>query len=603
MGVFRLQTFLDRDVPNEYCWEVSVKELADEYRNETGTDPVVIADGSNCLRSIHDTATDEWILGGQVKEFVQDMKNFVAAFQGIGVRVMFFFDGITQEQKRGEWLQRRGSQIKKVMDLFNNLNNKNVEKSKYSSFLLPPLIGATGRFIAKFECGCDVRISISECDAEIAEYAQREGCFAILSRDTDFILLDGARHYLSIERLDMAKMTTVTYSREGLLDFLKINQQQLFLLASLLGNDTVHFHKLKHFHKRFSHTGYIFEVLPGIVEYINKWNFIGYYKDEDLREIARDVFGDENMANDLSVSIKSYLPPSRERTGITPMNDIQDKNWQQILELAREKHCFSQAVPSMYPVMLGKAYELSISLENYGSSDTVPTAKIYQPLRQRIYGVLLHEKPTATTVKEWCIDSKTIPTEPTEVSVMRICNIERFHPGLIKLWDETCEPYCRWHLFAQSLTEEKKLDAKMLERLGLPYAVPVAVLFYLLNECTEVLTEVDVDVILAQAVLVRLYTCDNLKDIRYQHAEPTVIHLSTIFNRGVTTVLFLLSACGFELKEAMPWLYFDGKLFQQKYNEAKRKRATQEKLCEDKKEVLLKFREMKRLVLPQISWR
>jgi hypothetical protein len=34
--------------------------------------------------------------------------------------------------------------------------------------------------------------------------------------------------------------------------------------------------------------------------------------------------------------------------------------------------------------------------------------------------------------------------------------------------------------------------------------------------------------------------------------------------------------------QAMLWLYFDGKLFQQKYNEAKRTRATQEQLCEDK---------------------
>lgn len=90
---------------------------------------------------------------------------------------------------------------------------------------------------------------------------------------------------------------------------------------------------------------------------------------------------------------------------------------------------------------------------------------------------------------------------------------------------------------------------KPLQHTLLEYKLSKPCILLLLQECTEVLTEVDVDVILAQAVLVRLYTCDNLKDIRYQHAEPTVIHLSTIFNRGVTTVLFLLSACGFELKE------------------------------------------------------
>ena len=39
----------------------------------------------------------------------------------------------------------------------------------------------------------------------------------------------------------------------------------------------------------------------------------------------------------------------------------------------------------------------------------------------------------------------------------------------------------RWRLFAESLTQDKKLDAKALQSLGLPYVVPVAVLFYLRN--------------------------------------------------------------------------------------------------------------------------
>jgi hypothetical protein len=231
--------------------------------------------------------------------------------------VVFFFDGIKQEQKREEWLDRKQNEIEKLVKLFANLNSKNV------SFLLPPLVGAIGHFVTKFECGCYVRISVSECDVEIADYAQQEGCFAILSQDTDFVLLDGALHYLSIKHLDMETMTTVTYSREGLLNFLKINKQQLFLLASLLGNNIVDFHKLEHFHKRFSHTVNIFKVLPGVVEYIKKWNIFGSYTAEDLREIARDVFGDENMANDLSDSIRSYLPTSREENATTAENDTQ----------------------------------------------------------------------------------------------------------------------------------------------------------------------------------------------------------------------------------------------------------------------------------------
>jgi hypothetical protein len=81
MGVYRLQKFLDQDVPNEYCWQVNVKELADEYRNETGREPVVIVDGPICVKRIYDYKGHEWMLGGQVMEFVEDMKNFVAAFE------------------------------------------------------------------------------------------------------------------------------------------------------------------------------------------------------------------------------------------------------------------------------------------------------------------------------------------------------------------------------------------------------------------------------------------------------------------------------------------------------------------------------------------
>jgi hypothetical protein len=85
MGVSGLQKFLQTGVPNEYCWEVDVKKLADEYRNETGREPVVLIDGPNCLRSpcLRSCARDELLLGGQMQEFIKTMKNFVAAFQEI----------------------------------------------------------------------------------------------------------------------------------------------------------------------------------------------------------------------------------------------------------------------------------------------------------------------------------------------------------------------------------------------------------------------------------------------------------------------------------------------------------------------------------------
>jgi hypothetical protein len=62
--------------------------------------------------------------------------------------------------------------------------------------------------------------------------------------------------------------------------------------------------------------------------------------------------------------------------------------------------------------------------------------------------------------------------------------------------------------------------------------------------------------ILAQGALVKFCSPEELRAITYKYINPKVIYLSTIFNRGVTTVLFLLSACGFDIKEVntvKPW--------------------------------------------------
>jgi hypothetical protein len=83
MGVYRLQTFLHKDAPSECCKEVDVKELAAAYRAETGREPVMLVDGNNCLRitSLCRFKTEELLLGGQMQEFINNMKDFVAAFQ------------------------------------------------------------------------------------------------------------------------------------------------------------------------------------------------------------------------------------------------------------------------------------------------------------------------------------------------------------------------------------------------------------------------------------------------------------------------------------------------------------------------------------------
>jgi hypothetical protein len=58
-----------------------------------------------------------------------------------------------------------------------------------------------------------------------------------------------------------------------------------------------------------------------------------------------------------------------------------------------------------------------------------------------------------------------------------------------------------------------------------------------------------VDAILAQAALVKLRSPAELEAIRFGRVHPKAIRLSTVFTSGVTTVLLLLSACGFDIEK------------------------------------------------------
>lgn len=91
------------------------------------------------------------------------------------------------------------------------------------------------------EAGYEVLCAVSESDIEIARYARERRCFGVFSRDTDFIILDGARYYLSLFYKHFRKrdMSTFLFDREAISRALHLQPEHLPLLATLLHNDYV----------------------------------------------------------------------------------------------------------------------------------------------------------------------------------------------------------------------------------------------------------------------------------------------------------------------------------------------------------------------------
>ena len=259
--------------------------------------------------------------------------------QNIGVRVVFFFDGVTPESQRVTWKERRQRKVNNVVKILKKLDNKSAVQAKQLEGMLPSVVAATASFVAKYICGCDVHVSVSDCDVEMADYAWKEDCFAILSQDTDFVIMQGARHFLTVQELNLEKMTTHAYSREGLLKFLGLEPQQLCLLASLLGNDIVPVSKLRKFHNRLKQAQKGRELLHVVVDYIKKWNFNPSCDDEGLRKIAKDVFHDDSMAQDLAASIQNYLSPSTEVQKGTTVADTNVSERKPVITLKCPMYC------------------------------------------------------------------------------------------------------------------------------------------------------------------------------------------------------------------------------------------------------------------------
>jgi hypothetical protein len=82
-------------------------------------------------------------------------------------------------------------------------------------FQLPTSMGMLTRFVLKYECKCEVYTSISECDMEVAEYAAKHNCLAILAQDSDYMIFDAVGFYLSSQYLNLETLETMNYDREA----------------------------------------------------------------------------------------------------------------------------------------------------------------------------------------------------------------------------------------------------------------------------------------------------------------------------------------------------------------------------------------------------
>ncbi|XP_037857174.1 constitutive coactivator of peroxisome proliferator-activated receptor gamma isoform X2 [Chlorocebus sabaeus] len=234
MGVRGLQGFVGSTCPH-ICTVVNFKELAEHHRSKyPGCTPTIVVDAMCCLRYWY--TPESWICGGQWREYFSALRDFVKTFTAVGIKLIFFFDGMVEQDKRDEWVKRRLKNNREISRIFHYIKSHKEQPGR-NMFFIPSGLAVFTRFALK-TLGQETLCSLQEADYEVASYGLQHKCLGILGEDTDYLIYDTCP-YFSISELCLESLDTVMLCREKLCESLGLRVADLPLLACLLGNDII----------------------------------------------------------------------------------------------------------------------------------------------------------------------------------------------------------------------------------------------------------------------------------------------------------------------------------------------------------------------------
>ncbi|NXJ29389.1 F120B protein, partial [Dicrurus megarhynchus] len=339
MGVRGLQGFVARVCPDA-CKTVDLREMAEKHRiDHPDSPPVIVVDAMSCVRRWY--TPESWVCGGQWREYLAILEDFINAFMAAGIKLVFYFDGVVEEKKREEWIKRRMKNTEEIATLFRFIKTHRKQPGR-EMFVLPSALPTFTRFALK-SLGQKTVCTLQEADFEVAAYGLQHNCLGILGQDSDYLIYNTCP-YFSIENLHLDRLVTVMYSREVLCHVLGISLTHLPLFACLLGNDIVPESLLEGFwhkclttspHRNNSYNKRT-NILLSVAKYISKIP-CSYSSLKHLEEML-PLGSDKSL---LYRGVNSYLLPGQQSPWIPPsVINCQMSSLQQQSALCQDKEIF-----------------------------------------------------------------------------------------------------------------------------------------------------------------------------------------------------------------------------------------------------------------------
>ncbi|XP_046982917.1 constitutive coactivator of peroxisome proliferator-activated receptor gamma-like [Schistocerca americana] len=542
---------------NKLYEDVDLAEIAEEHKSKTGGEPVIVVDGNGVVWYLYRNC--DFHCGGQYKEFREACRNLTQKFRSSGVRLVFFFDGLTSAEKNGKLVEGSREGVKK--------SNKRLGKEHASNSTakvpkqLPEGLIPCARVIFKCEPSCEVRLCVEDYHQEIAQFAaSHRNCLGILSNTGNFLIYKDVPSMFLLHSKDKQGdrgVRTMRYCSSDIASHLGIQQHHLPAVQTFLASDTINRDEMRNAHRRIGELYGRKELLESAVAELVKNN--------TLEEMCHIAFGDRWRVNVDRVKAEidhySYKRRTSERTP-------QSSSWSNVLQHITDKHSTGEIPAVLLSVAKCRALQVGAALEDLSNAKSGITSlgEQLQRLRSRIYTVLLWESGDGPFQVEEKVTRKT-EVQRTQVVVQKQLPPSVVHPGLLKLWSGDLET--RWRLFSWIVGFPQPSALRSLEPQCL--VVPATALHFLRHE-TCLLSRHEAEIFAVVAVTVSGLTPQQLAQKSIPTLDPHAIFLATLFIRTALHVLDAAAVCGLSFpQEADCHLdaYFDGKLFHELYLSAK----------------------------------
>ncbi|XP_077202893.1 constitutive coactivator of peroxisome proliferator-activated receptor gamma isoform X2 [Paroedura picta] len=548
MGIKGLLWFVTNACPGAST-VVNLKEMAENQRScYPGFPPVIVVDAMSCLRQWY--TPESWVCGGQWQEYLSNLDTFIDTFTAAGIKLVFYFDGVVEQKKRDEWVKRRLRNNKEIAKIFQFIKT-NKQQPGRQMFYIPSGLATFTRFALKSR-GQEVICSLREADYEVATYGLQNNCMGILGEDTDYLIYDTSP-YFSINKLCLDRLETVMFSRQNLCSRLGLHITDLPLFACLLGTDIVPESAVEGFRNQWvasfcakSHrSDKRTNTILAVANYISKIS-----RSYDSLMVLEEMLPLGSDKSILAKGIESYLLLEQQSPWLpcdgshSPAASVKQEMPlsldQEIFQIAKEQHVRAESY-MVYNVLSSGEVECSNTLEDEYDTELPGQAHVYCLARQHIYSVLLESgrdlHGAYPSVKEWFVCAGNSLQQPDLVQPRQLPGGS---PSLRTLWlsrgPQAEKQRCCTFLACFQLQGV----AEDLQALKAPATAVCSLLIYLALQLAQI--------------------------------DSRAVQLGSLFIRGLSVLIMGNSACGFPFRmdDLMPWHLFDGKLFQEKYQQAHR---------------------------------